>query len=89
MAEENDAILAYRQLLQRNPDSSNVINDHCQCQSLFELYGRIASSEKFKKKVWDYGSYQFATSFDPIDVILQLNRLPQKSIGAKSLRLTI
>ena len=83
MAEENDAILAYRQLLQRNPDSSNVIND--QCQSLFERYGRIVSSEKFKEKVWDYGSFQFATSFDLIDVILQLNSLPPKSIGAKSL----
>ena len=83
MAEENDAILAYRKLLQRNPDSSNVINDHC--QSLFERYGRIVSSEKFKEKVWDYGSFQFATSFDLIDVILQLNSLPPKSIGAKSL----
>jgi hypothetical protein len=55
MVIEKDVILAYRQLLARNPESSGAISSNCQCQNLRELYAKIVSSEQFKKKVWDYG----------------------------------
>ena len=71
MVIEKDVILAYRQLLARDPESSDVISEHCNCQNLRELYEKIASLEEFKKKVWDYGFFRYAASFDPIDVILR------------------
>jgi hypothetical protein len=80
MIQDNDVILAYRQLLARDPESSDVINSHCQCQNLRELYAKIASFEEFKKKVWDYGFFRYAASFDPIDVILQFENPRRKTI---------
>jgi FkbM family methyltransferase len=80
MIQANDVILAYRQLLARDPESSDVINSHCQCQNLRELYAKIASFEEFKKKVWDYGFFRYAASFDPIDVILQFENPRRKTI---------
>ena len=69
MVQEKEVISVYRQLLARDPESSDVIKG--QCQSLREVYAKIASSEEFKKKVWDYGFFRYAASFDPIDVILR------------------
>jgi hypothetical protein len=80
MVIEKDVILAYRQLLARDPESSGVISSHCQCQNLRELYAKIVSSEEFKKKVWDYGFFRYAASFDPIDVILQFENPRRKTI---------
>jgi FkbM family methyltransferase len=80
MVIEKDVILAYRQLLARDPESSDVISEHCNCQNLRELYAKIASFEEFKKKVWDYGFFRYAASFDPIDVILQFENPCQKAI---------
>ena len=80
MVKEKDVILAYRQLLGRDPESSGVISEHCNCQNLRELYAKIASFEEFKKKVWDYGFFRYAASFDPIDVILQFENPRRKTI---------
>ena len=38
MVKEKDVILAYRQLLGRDPESSGVISEHCNCQNLRERY---------------------------------------------------
>jgi hypothetical protein len=80
MVQEKHIILAYRQLLGRDPESSSVISDYCQCQNLRELYAKIVSSEEFKKKVWDYGFFRYAASFDPIDTILQFENHRRKTI---------
>jgi len=80
MVQEKHIILAYRQLLGRDPESSSVISDHCQCQNLRELYAKIVSSEEFKKKIWDYGFFRYAASFDPIDTILQFENHRRRSI---------
>jgi len=88
MVEEKDDILGYQQLLEKDLGSAGVISDYCQCQNLRERYGRIASSKEFKKKVWDYSCFQYASSFDPIDVVLQPSSLAQKIIGARNLRRT-
>ena len=80
MIKEKDVILAYRQLLGRDPESSSVISDHCQFQNLRELYAKIVSSEEFKKKIWDYGFFRYAASFDPIDTILQFENHRRKTI---------
>jgi len=80
MVKEKEVILAYRQLLARDPESSGVTSGHCQCQNLRELYAKIVSSEEFKKKVWDYGFFRYAASFDPIDVILQFENPRRETI---------
>jgi len=80
MVQEKHIILAYRQLLGRDPESSGVISEHCNCKNLRELYAKIASFEEFKKKIWDYGFFRYAASFDPIDVILQFENPRRKTI---------
>jgi FkbM family methyltransferase len=80
MIQEKEVILAYRQLLARDPESSGVISSHCQCKNLRELYAKIVSSQEFKKKVWDYGFFRYASSFDPIDIILQFENPRRKTI---------
>jgi len=80
MVKEKEVILAYRQLLARDPESSGVISGHCQCHNLRELYAKIVSSEEFKKKVWDYAFFRYTSSFDPIDIILQFENPRRKTI---------